>query len=133
MKHSNIIKRSFFDKYSCCILFCRLFQILKTTNFSLTFPRWLFRNSVKILMVWQFEKISWTYFLKRKCNIFIGGESGHFFSKFTKKPGFLKTTDQPTTYHQLPTTWPTDHRPPTTHQPTIFVFLYLYLTFIYRR
>ena len=26
--------------------------------------------------------------------------------------GFLKTTDQPTTYHRPPTNRPTDHRPP---------------------
>ena len=38
--------------------------------------------------------------------------------------GFLKTTDQPTTYHRRPTNWPTDqpttyHRPPITdHRPT---------------
>ena len=25
--------------------------------------------------------------------------------------GFLKTTDQPTTYHQPPTNWPTNHQP----------------------
>ena len=35
--------------------------------------------------------------------------------------GFLKTTDQPTTYHQPPTNWSTNHQSPTNqiHQPLI--------------
>ena len=32
--------------------------------------------------------------------------------------GFLKTTNQPTTFHQPPTNWPIDHLSPNTDQPT---------------
>ena len=32
--------------------------------------------------------------------------------------GFLKTTNQPTTFHQPTTNRPTDHPPPNTDQPT---------------
>lgn len=32
--------------------------------------------------------------------------------------GFLKTTNQPTTFHQPPTNWPINHLSPNTDQPT---------------
>ena len=32
--------------------------------------------------------------------------------------GFIKTTDQPTSYHQSPTNRPNDHQPPTNQTPT---------------
>ena len=39
-----------------------------------------------------------------------------FFFFFGGGEGFLKPTDQPTSYHRLPTNLPTEHLPPTTNQ-----------------